>query len=178
LGKLNQSQDAYNELVAKAEKFQDRLQRTKIKSPVDGIVKQIYVNTIGGVVKAGVPIMEIVPLDDTLRIEVRLNPSDIGFIRIGMPAMVKITAYDYSIYGGLEGTVEHISADTSQDEEGGSYYEVWIRTNQAYLGKDKDKLRIIPGMQASVSILTGKKSVLDYLLKPILKAKDKALKER
>lgn len=178
LDELNKAQDDYNELVAESEKYQDRLTRTTIKSPVAGIIKQIYVNTVGGVVKAGVPIMEIVPLEDTLRIEVRVDPRDIGFIRVGMSANVKLTAYDYSIYGGLKGTVEHISADTSQDEDGRSYYEVWIRTDKAYLEKDGKKLQIIPGMQASVSILTGKKTVLDYLLKPVLKAKEKALKER
>jgi len=178
LDELSKAIDEQNELIEQANKFKDRLQRTTIVSPVNGIVKQIYVNTIGGVIKPGMPIMEIVPIADTLLVEVRLNPNDIGFIKIGQPALVKITAYDYAVYGGLEGKVEHISADTSQDKEGVSYYEVWVRTDKAYLGKDKTKLRIIPGMQASVSIITGKKSVLTYLMKPILRAKEKALTER
>ncbi len=178
LNELNKAVDEYNELLAASKKFKDRLQRTTIKSPVNGIVKQIYTNTIGGVIKAGNPILEIVPLADTLRIEIKINPGDIGFITIGQKATVKVTAFDYAIYGGLEGRVEHISADTSQDKEGESFYEVWIRTDKAYLGPDKNKLRIIPGMQVSASIITGKKSVLNYLLKPILRAKAKALTEK
>jgi len=178
IGELNQALDKYNELLEKAKKFKDRLTRTTIKSPVNGIVKQIYINTIGGVVKAGMPILEVVPVEDTLRIEIHIKPIDIGFIKIGQPAMVKITAYDYAIYGGMDGKIEHISADTSQDKDGNSYYEVWIRTDKAYLGDDENKLNIIPGMQASVSILTGKRSILTYLLKPILRAKEKALRER
>lgn len=178
LKELNNANDELNKLQEEAKTLQDRLSRTDLRSPVNGIVKQVHIATVGGVIKAGMPLIEIVPLEDTLRVEVQIRPSDIGFIHIGQKAIVKITAYDYSIYGGLEGKVEHISADTSTDEEGRSYYEVWVRTEKSYLGTKKNPLQIIPGMQVSVSILTGKKSVLNYLLKPVLKAKEKALRER
>ena len=158
--------------------LKDQLVRTELRSPVKGIVKQIYVATVGGVVKPGMPLMEIVPLDDTLLIEARVIPKDIGFLHPGQEAIIKISAYDFSIYGGLHGKVEHISADTTADQRGNSYYEIWVRTGQNYLERNGKKLRIIPGMQASVDILTGEKSVLDYLLKPILKTKQEALRER
>lgn len=161
--------------------LKDRLERTTIHSPVNGIVKQLYVNTVGGVIKPGMDLMEIVPLDDTLLISAKVRPKDIGFINISQKAMVKVTAYDFSIYGGLEGTVEHIGADTKVDETNprdSSYYEIWVRTNQKFLEKDGRKLRIIPGMTTTVDILTGQKTVFDYIMKPILKAKQVALRER
>lgn len=178
LKELSEVNKEYANLKEEAKTLKDRLERTDVRSPVKGIVKQVHVATIGGVIKAGMPLIEVVPLEDTLLVEVQIDPDDIGFIQVGQEAMVKITAYDYSIYGGLDGKVEHISADTSTDEEGKSYYEVWVRTQKAYLGTKNNPLQIIPGMQASVSILTGKKSILTYLLKPVLKAKEKALRER
>lgn len=160
----------------------DRLKRTTVRSPVKGIIKQIKVNTLGGVVQPGMDLMEIVPLDDTLLIEAKIRPADIGFIRPQQDAMVKITAYDFSIYGGLEGKVERISADTITEEDNTgddeSYYLIRVRTTKNFLSNDKKPLYIIPGMQASVDILTGRKSVLDYILKPILKARQRALRER
>lgn len=156
----------------------DRVTRTDVRSPVKGTVKQIILNTIGGVVKPGEPILEIVPLDDTLLVEVKIRPADIAFLHPGQRAQVKITAYDFSIYGGLEGVVEQISADTIEDERGESFYKVKVRTQESTLTYRGDELPIIPGMTASVDILTGKKSVLDYLLKPIMKAKQNALRER
>jgi adhesin transport system membrane fusion protein len=159
--------------------LKDQLARTEVRSPVKGIVKQIYVTTVGGVVKPGMPLMEIVPLDDTLLVEAHVKPKDIGFLHPGQDAMVKISAYDFSIYGGLDGKVEHISADTTTNEKGNSFYEVWVRTQKNYLQrKNGDKLRIIPGMQATIDVLTGHKSVLNYLMKPILKTKQEALRER
>jgi len=122
--------------------------------------------------------MEIVPVDDSLLIEAKVRPEDVGFIKPDLPAMVKLTAYDFSIYGGLEAQVENISADTILDEEGNSYYLVKVRTNKNYLGTESSPLSIIPGMQSSVDIITGKKTVLDYLLKPIFKAQQNALRER
>ena len=159
---------------------QDRVTRTDVRSPVRGTVKQLNLNTLGGVVKPGEPIMEIVPLDDTLLIEeARVRPADIAFLRPGQKAMVKITAYDFSIYGGLDGVVEAISADTIQDEKGEHFYRVEkLRTQTGTLSYRGENLPIIPGMTASVDILTGKKSVLSYLLKPILKMKQNALRER
>jgi adhesin transport system membrane fusion protein len=157
---------------------EDRVTRTEVRSPVRGTVKQIIINTIGGVVKPGEPIMEIVPLDDTLLFEARIRPSDIAFLYPGQKAMIKITAYDFSIYGGMEGVVEQISADTIQDEKGEHFYKVKLRTKTNAIVHRGSQLPIIPGMTASVDILTGKKSVLDYLLKPILKASQSALRER
>lgn len=156
----------------------DRVTRTDVRSPVRGTVKQINANTIGGVIKPGETIMEIVPLDDTLLIEAKIRPADIAFIRPDQKAVVKISAYDFSIYGGLEGRVEQISADTIQDEKGDNFYKVILRTKTNTLAYRGENLPIIPGMTASVEILTGKKSVLDYLLKPILKAKQNALREK
>ncbi len=157
---------------------EDRVTRTEVRSPVRGTVKQIIINTIGGVIKPGEPILEIVPLDDTLLFEVRIRPSDIAFLYPGQKAMIKITAYDFSIYGGMEGVVEQISADTIQDEKGEHFYKVKLRTKTNAIVHRGSQLPIIPGMTASVDILTGKKSVLDYLLKPILKASQNALRER
>ncbi|QJB57140.1 HlyD family type I secretion periplasmic adaptor subunit [Pseudodesulfovibrio sp. zrk46] len=156
----------------------DRVTRTDVRSPVHGIVKSIYINTLGGVVQPGESIMEVVPLDDTLLVEAEIKPADIAFLHPGQDAMVKITAYDFSIYGGLKGTVEHISADTIEDERGESFYLVKVRTTKNAMEYHGEKLPIIPGMTAQVDVLTGEKSVLDYLLKPILKAKQNALRER
>jgi adhesin transport system membrane fusion protein len=156
----------------------DRVTRTDVRSPVKGIVKHILVNTLGGVVQPGESIMEIVPLDDTLLVEAQIKPADIAFLHPNQVAKVKITAYDFSIYGGLEGTVEHISADTIQNEKGENYYVVKVRTYANAITYHGQRLPIIPGMTAQVDVLTGKKSVLDYLLKPILKAKQNALRER
>lgn len=158
--------------------LEDKVDRTLVRSPVKGIVKQVQINTVGGVIKPGMSLMEIVPVDDSLLIEAKVRPEDVGFIKPDLPAMVKLTAYDFSIYGGLEAQVENISADTILDEEGNSYYLVKVRTNRNYLGTESSPLSIIPGMQSSVDIITGKKTVLDYLLKPIFKAQQNALRER
>ena len=157
----------------------DKVARSDLRAPVDGIVNRLHVTTVGGVVKAGEDLVEIVPLEDTLLVEARVRPADIAFIHPNQDAVVKITAYDFSIYGGLPGKVERISADTVFDEESRErFYTVTVRTDKASLGKGNVDLPIIPGMVASVDILTGKKSVLDYLLKPILKARYEALRER
>ncbi len=157
----------------------DRVTRTDVRSPVRGTTKQINITTIGGVIRPGEQIMEVVPLDDTLLIEARIRPADIAFLHPGQQAMIKISAYDFSIYGGLEGVVEQISADTIQGEDKEeSFYKVKLRTKTNALTYRGASLPIIPGMTASVDILTGHKTVLDYLLKPILKAKQNALRER
>ncbi len=157
---------------------EDRVTRTDVRSPVRGTIKQINLNTIGGVVRPGESILEIVPLDDTLLIEARIRPADIAFLHPGQKAMIKITAYDFSIFGGLEGLVEAISADTIEDEKGESFYKVKLRTQKNAINYRGEDLPIIPGMTASIDILTGKKSVLAYVLKPILRAKQNALRER
>ena len=157
---------------------EDRVLRTEVRSPVRGTVNKIVVQTLGGVIQPGQDLVEIVPLEDTLLVEARVRPADIAFLRPDQQAMVKITAYDFAIYGGLEGQVESISADTIADERGESFYRVRIRTDRNHLGREDDPLHIIPGMTAQVDILTGEKTVLDYLLKPILRARDHALRER
>lgn len=156
----------------------DRVKRTSVRSPVRGTIKQLLVNTVGGVVQPGMDLVEIVPLEDSLLIEARLRPQDIAFLRPGLKAIVKFTAYDFAIYGGLDAKVEHISADTIVDEQGESFYLVKVRTNENFLGDKDDPLPIIPGMTTDVDILTGKKTVLDYLLKPVLRARENALRER
>ncbi len=157
---------------------EDRLARTAIRSPVTGTIKQLKFATVGGVIQPGVEVMEIVPLEDNLLIEVRIRPSDVGFLRPGQGALVKISAYDFSIYGGLDATVENITADSITNEKGESFYLVRVRTAKNALGTPEKPLQIIPGMLASVHIRTGEKSVLSYLLKPVVKAKYDALRER
>lgn len=156
----------------------DRVTRTELRAPVRGTVKQIYINTVGGVVKPGEPIMDIVPLDDTLLVEARVLPKDVAFLRPGQDVTVKVSAYDFAIYGGLEGKLESISADTIEDKRGDFHYLVKVRTQKTAITHNNEILPIIPGMMVTADILIGKKSVLDYLLKPILKAKQNALRER
>ena len=157
----------------------DRVKRTLVRSPVRGVVKKLNVTTIGAVIQPGASILEIVPLEDTLLIETQIRPDDIAFIHPGQSATVKVTAYDYSIYGGLPGVVALVSADSIVDEKKGvSFYKVLVRTNSASLEYQGKSLPIIPGMTASVDVLTGHKTVLDYLLKPVLKAHERALRER
>ena len=175
---LNKAQENSNILAEGLTGLKDRMKRTTLFSPVYGVVKNIYLNTIGGVLKSGVPLMEVVPLNDQLIIEARVRPADIGFITIGQKAKVKITAYDYSVYGDLTGVVTNIGADTIMDERGNSYYEVTVKTDKNYLGKKNGKFPIIPGMTAIVDIITGKKSIMTYVLKPIIRAKEEAMRER
>ncbi|WP_342323957.1 HlyD family efflux transporter periplasmic adaptor subunit [Kosakonia sp. BYX6] len=158
----------------------DQLDRAVINSPVRGIVKDIQVNTVGGVLQPGGKLMEIVPLEDQLLVETRINPRDIAYIRPGLPATVKVTAYDSSIYGDLKGTVEVVSPDTLQDEvrRDQFYYRVYVRTQSAELKNRNGKsFPILPGMIANVEIKTGQKSVMDYLIKPLNKLNE-ALRER
>lgn len=156
----------------------DRVTRTELRSPVRGTVKRIYLNSVGGVVKPGESIMDIVPLDDTLLVEARVRPADVAFLHPGQKAMVKVSAYDFSIYGGLEADLEQISADTIEDKRGDFYYLVKLRTKQTSILYRDEELPIIPGMLTTVDILIGKKTVLDYILKPIMKARQNALRER
>ena len=162
--------------VLKAAK--DKVARTTIKAPARSTVKRVMVNTIGGVVQPGMDIVELIPLDDSLLVEARIRPKDIAFIRPGQEASVKITAYDFTVYGALDGHVEQIGADTVQDEQGETFYLIRVRTDKNYLGTSEDPLPIIPGMVASVDILTGQKTVMDYILKPLRKMRESALRER
>ena len=173
---LSETSAKLNSLAEGSVALSDRVKQSSIRSPVKGTVKRLLVNTVGGVVQPGKDMIEIVPLEDTLLLEARVLPRDIAFLRPGQPAMVKFTAYDFSVYGGLEGTLEHIGADSVMDEKGNAFYTVRVRTNKAGFGDAN--LPIIPGMVAEVDILTGKKSVLTYLMKPVLRAKNVAMTER
>ncbi|KOO15288.1 hemolysin secretion protein D [Vibrio xuii] len=174
--KLNQAQDKLSSLTESTVGLEDRVNRTIVTSPVTGTVKTLNVNTVGGVIQPGMDIVEIVPSEDTLLVEAKIAPQDIAFLRPDLHTVVKFSAYDFIKYGGLEGTLEHISADTTTDEEGNSFYLVRVRTKETSLDKD-NSLPIIPGMTASVDIITGKRTILEYLLKPILSAQNNALKE-
>ncbi|EGQ8180923.1 MULTISPECIES: HlyD family type I secretion periplasmic adaptor subunit [Vibrio harveyi group] len=174
-----ESQGQLNEVISKLAQLNesrhaiaDQLNRTQLLSPVDGTIKDIFLRSIGGVVKPGEPIMEIVPRNSALIVEARISPQNIAFIKAGLPATVKFSAYDFVIYGGLKGKVSYVSADALQTEEGKAYYRANIIFN------NDDKFAIIPGMQVVVDIMTGEKTVLNYWLKPILRAKENALRER
>jgi membrane fusion protein, adhesin transport system len=162
---------------------QDRVRRTDLKAPVHGIVNKLNVTTIGAVVQPGANVMDIIPLDDSLLVESRIRPQDIAFIRPDQDAVVKISAYDSSVYGSLKGKVERISADTIVDEKAEkserqeTFYRVMVRTDKNHLGTAEHALPILPGMVATVEVLTGQKSVLDYLLKPARTLRDDALRE-
>lgn len=175
---LNETSDKLASLSQSQVGLKDRVNRTTVTSPVNGTIQKVYINTVGGVIQPGMPLVEIVPTEDNLLIEAQIAPQDIGFLRPGLQAIVKFSAYDFTRYGGLSGIVENISADTIQDEEGNSFYQVRIRTNKNNLtGSNGDPLPIIPGMTASADIITGKRTVLQYLLKPILTASQTALRE-
>jgi adhesin transport system membrane fusion protein len=179
LTQLNEARTNLSKAQSTAKGLEDRVNRTMVTSPVRGVVKQMLVNTVGGVIQPGSDIAEVVPLDDTLLVEARIRPQDIAFLHPGQEAMIKFTAYDYTIYGGLKGKLEQIGADTIQDEEKkNTFYVIKLRTDRSHLGTDEHPLLIIPGMVASVDIITGKKTILSYLLKPVLKARAEALHER
>lgn len=172
---LSDTMAKLNSLTESGSALADRVQKAEVRSPVRGTVKRLLVNTVSGVVQPGQDLVEIVPLDDALLLETKIAPRDIAFLRPQQPAMVKFTAYDFAIYGGLAAEVDQIGADTVTDEHDNSYYVVRVRTHETSLGEN---LPIIPGMVAEVDIVTGKKSVLSYLLKPVLKAHANALRER
>jgi len=155
--------------------LEDKVVKAEIRSPVRGTVNRLYTNTVGGVVQPGRDVVEIVPLDDALILEAQIAPRDIAFLRPGLEAMVKFSAYDFTIFGGLKADLESIGADTVVDERGNAFFIVQLRTRENSLGEG---LPIIPGMVAQVDILTGKRTVLSYLLKPVLRAKANALSER
>lgn len=172
---LSETMGKLNSISQGSVGLSDKLARAVIRSPVKGVVKRLMVNTVGGVVEPGKDIIEIVPLEDNLLVEARIQPKDIAFLRPGLKATVKVSAYDFVIYGGLEGTLETIGADTVIDDKGNAFYTVKIKTKQSTLGRN---MPIMPGMVVEVDILTGEKSVLSYLLKPVLRAKARALSER
>ncbi len=182
----NRAKESFNEVKAEMSRIkrtnvarEDKVRRTDVRSPVNGTIKQLLVNTLGGVVRPAMDIVEIVPTQDNLIVEAKIRPADIAFLYPGQRAIVKFSAYDFAIYGSLEGTLTHISAGTITDEiDKKSYYLVHIKTDKTYLGNEDKKLSVIVGMTADVDIITGKKTVLDYILKPILRARENVLSER
>jgi adhesin transport system membrane fusion protein len=177
LTQVNTSLAALQESLVAEE---DRVRRTEVRAPLRGIVNDVMVTTVGGVVRPGEDLIEIVPLEDTLVVEAKIKPHDVAFLRPGQSAKVKISAYDFAIYGGLDAVLERISADTleSDDRNRDEYYLIRLRTDRNFLGTEDAPLPIIPGMTATVDILTGEKTVLAYLMKPILRARYTALTER
>jgi len=175
IGDLEQKIASLNERLTKAS---EQKLRTEIISPIDGVVKNLAFNTIGGVIKAGEAIMEIVPTSETLVIEVHLAPEDRGYVKIGQDALVKVTSYDFVRYGGLQGRVTQVAPDSDLDDSGNPYFLVKVETDKAYLGTKEGDLPITPGMQASVDIKTGAKSVMEYLIRPVLKIRYEAFHER
>tara|TARA_R110001583_G_scaffold1612_1_gene12645 strand:+ start:5842 stop:7215 length:1374 start_codon:yes stop_codon:yes gene_type:complete len=175
---LNELQSKLSRLNEAQVGAQDRVSKALIISPVVGTVKTLHITTLGGVVRPGEVLLEIVPSEDKLLVEAKIIPKDIAFLHVGLPAKVKITAYDFTRYGGLEGVVEHISADTTQDEDGNSFYIIRIRTTESSMhSRDNEKMPIIPGMLTSVDVMISKRTVLEYILNPLLRAKELALRE-
>jgi adhesin transport system membrane fusion protein len=175
LAKTDQEIARVRELLAQAT---EQGVRAVIRSPNDGIVKNMRYNTIGGVVKPGEPILEIVPTGDNLVVESKLNPTDRGYVTRGQRALVKVSTYDYARYGGLEGQVILVAPDSTTDQKGNIYFRVVVQPEKSYLGRQAGDLPISPGMQATVDIHTGTKSVMEYLVKPVLKLRHEAFRER
>ncbi len=178
LKELNEAQTAMAALQENLTSAGDRVDRTQLRAPVAGIVKTVGVKTIGGVIEPAMRMVEIVPIDDDLKITAKVNPSDIAFLKQGQPVKVKVTAYDAQRYGALDGTLIRISADSVTDREGKVYFEIDVRTDKNYLGTADAPLPIMPGMIAETAIITGKRSIMSYLLKPVIRAKDRALTEK
>lgn len=179
MGELNTTKAESERISESIRAVKDQVSRTLVTSPIKGTVKQLKVATIGGVIQPGMDLLEIVPFEDRLLVEAQILPADIAFLRPGQKAIIKLTAYDFSIYGGLEAHLEHISADTiTNPTDGKSYYQIRLSTTQNHIEKNGKMFSIIPGMTADVDILTGKKTVLEYMLKPIIKTKANALHER
>jgi len=182
---MNTSKKELNEVIAEISRlktqqvaFSDQVDRTMVKSPVEGIVQKLYVNTVGGVIKPGADLVEIVPTNKKLYLEIKIKPSDIAFLHPGAEAKVKVSAYDFAIHGGLKGKISNISPDTITDKKENTFYIINVTTEKNYLGTKEHPLNIIPGMTVSVDIVTGKKTVMQYILKPILKSKQYVFSER
>lgn len=178
LAELSRTMADLNALREGMASLDDRVARAEIRAPLKGVVNRVFVTTLGGIVKPGDPIVEIVPADDQLVIEALVVPKDIGFVKLGQKAKVKITAYDYSIFGSIEGNVINISADAVPNEKGEAFYQVRVETKTPIIEAIDKKLAIIPGMQAQVDIITGKKTILQFLSKPLVGLKENAFRER
>jgi adhesin transport system membrane fusion protein len=175
---LGTVEQAISRIGALLEKATEQKKRADVKSPIEGVVKNMGFNTIGGVVRPGDPIMEIVPTGENLVVDAQLNPTDRGYVELGQKAVVKISTYDFVRYGSLDGEVILVAPDSSMDPNGNPYFRVVVKTEKTYLGESKGSLPITPGMQATVDIHTGEKSVINYLVKPVLKLRHEAFRER
>jgi adhesin transport system membrane fusion protein len=174
----NKALGEYRSLQATMPAFADKKGRTEIRAPLTGIVNRVLVSTVGGVVKPGEPVAEVVPANDQLVFESHVSPTDIGFIKAGQIARIKLSAYDFSIFGAMEGTVTQIGADAVSNERGESFFIVRVETEAPVLESRGNKLQVMPGMQAQVDIVTGKRTVWEYLSKPIIAVKENAFRER
>jgi len=175
---LNEVSAELSRLETQQVAFSDQVDRTMVKSPVEGIVQKLFINTVGGVIKPGDDLVEIVPTNEKLFLEIKIKPSDIAFLHPGAEAKVKVSAYDYAIHGGLVGKVVNISPDTITDKKENTFYLIHVETEKNYLGSKEHPLQIIPGMTVNVDIVTGQKTVMQYILKPILKSKQYVFSER
>ncbi len=178
LGELNAVQTEISSLKENMKSNDDRVDRREVKAPVAGVVNNIAVKTIGGVVEPAMQLVEIVPIDDDLKIIAKIQPSDIAFLRPGLPAKIKISAYDAQIYGSLDGELVRIGATSGRDGEGGTFFEIEVRADKNYLGDETAPLPITPGMVANVEVITGKRTLMAYMLKPVLRARERAFTER
>lgn len=178
LSELNEVETQIAQLQESLRSIGDKVDRTEIRSPVDGVVNNIAVNTVGGVVEPAMQLVEIVPTDDELKIVAQIAPEDVAFLRPDLPVKVKISAYDPQVYGALDGTLSRIGANSVRDNEGNVFFEIEVKTEKNYLGEEDNPLPITPGMVANVEVITGKRSILEYLIKPLLRARDRALTER
>jgi adhesin transport system membrane fusion protein len=178
LGELNRTVTELSAIRQSMPALQDRVARTEIRAPMKGVVNRLFVTTTGGIVKPGEPIVEVVPVDDDLVVEALVLPKDIGFVKLGQPARVKVTAYDYAIFGAMDGTVKNISADAVPNEKGEAFYQVRVETATKAIAALDKQLPIQPGMQTQVDIITGKKTILQFLSKPIVAMRENAFRER
>jgi len=175
---ISQKDNAYFQSKQSIVSLADRLERSTVYASIAGTVKTIHITTQGGIIMPGMDLIEIVPGEDNLLIEAFVSPRDIGFLQPGLTAVIRFSAFDFAIYGSLQGTLEQISADTTADQQGNHRYKVKVRTTRNFLGTSDQPMHIIPGMAATVDLITGKKTILNYLLKPIIRAKQQALRER
>lgn len=178
LSELNEVETQISQLQENLRSIGDKVNRTEVRSPVDGVVNNIAVNTVGGVIEPAMQLFEIVPLDDELKIVAQVAPEDVAFLRPDLPVKVKVSAYDPQVYGSLDGTLTRIGANSVRDNEGNVFFEIEVKTDKNYLGSEALPLPITPGMVADVEVITGKRSILEYLIKPLLRARDRALTER
>ncbi len=178
LGELNDTEARLASIGENLKSVEDKVRRTELRAPVAGVVHKLHVRTVGGVLQPAQKLVEIVPGDDALVIRARISPADIAFLRPGQPVRVSITAYDPQVYGTLQGRLERIGADTIKDNEGNVFFEVDVHTRNNHIGEGDRALPIVPGMVSDIDVIVGKRSVMTYLLRPILRVQDRALTEK